>query len=113
MNKKKEIKKKYKVFEEELAALVIEHSIGEMSDTPNYLIVGYLMKCLKAINHVIDIREEWASMYADDCCNSVKTEWNIREYFKQLRFDKDHHLGLGDIRLTISQQEEICDLLDK
>ena len=27
--------------------------------------------------------------------------------FKQLRFDKDFHLGLGDIRLTVGMQEEI------
>jgi hypothetical protein len=29
------------------------------------------------------------------------------EWFKKLRFDDNHHLGLGDIRLTIGQQEEI------
>jgi len=27
--------------------------------------------------------------------------------FKELRFDKNHHLGLGDVRLTIAMQEEI------
>ena len=32
-------------------------------------------------------------------CDSIKTNWDIRECFKQLRFDKNHHLGLGDIRL--------------
>ena len=44
---------------------------------------------------------------------TVKTEWDLRKFFEQLRFDKNHHLGLGDIRLTISQQEEICDLVDR
>ena len=34
----------------------------------------------------------------------------IEEYFKKLRFDKNHHLGLGDIRLTIGQQEEIVEI---
>ena len=29
------------------------------------------------------------------------------EYFKELRFNADHHLGLGDVRLTIAQQEEL------
>ena len=43
----------------------------------------------------------------------VKSDWNLRECFKQLRFDKNHHLGLGDIRLTIAQQEEICDLVER
>ena len=46
-------------------------------------------------------------------CDSIKTNWDIRECFKQLRFDKNHHLGLGDIRLTIAQQEEICDLVER
>jgi hypothetical protein len=31
----------------------------------------------------------------------------LERYFKNLRFHKDHHLGSGDIRLTIGQQEEI------
>ena len=43
----------------------------------------------------------------------VKTEWDIRKCFEQLRFDKNHHLGLGDIRLTIAQQEEICELVER
>ncbi len=44
---------------------------------------------------------------------TVKTEWDIRKYFEQLRFDKDHHLGMGDIRLTIGMQEEICELVNR
>jgi len=27
--------------------------------------------------------------------------------FKKLRFDEAHHLGLGDIRITIGQQQEL------
>lgn len=44
---------------------------------------------------------------------SVKSEWDIRKCFEQLRFDKNHHLGMGDIRLTIAQQEEICELVER
>jgi hypothetical protein len=43
----------------------------------------------------------------------VKTEWDIRKCFEELRSDKDHHLGMGDIRLTIGMQEEICDLVER
>jgi len=32
---------------------------------------------------------------------------DIESYFKELRFDNKSHLGLGDIRLTIGQQEDI------
>ena len=35
------------------------------------------------------------------------------EWFRRLRFDDDHHLELGDIRLTIGQQEEILAALMK
>lgn len=31
----------------------------------------------------------------------------FKDYFKDLRHDKNHHLGLGDVRLTIAQQEEL------
>jgi hypothetical protein len=32
---------------------------------------------------------------------------NLEEFFLKLRFDKNHHLGLGDIRLTLAQQDEL------
>ena len=38
---------------------------------------------------------------------------DITVYFKELRFNKNHHLGLGDIRLTIGQQEEILQIISK
>jgi hypothetical protein len=33
---------------------------------------------------------------------------DVSEYFHKLRHDPAHHLGLGDIRLTVAQQEEIA-----
>ena len=45
--------------------------------------------------------------------SAVKSDWDLRRCFEQLRFDKNHHLGLGDIRLTIAQQEEICELVER
>lgn len=36
----------------------------------------------------------------------------IRDYFEKLRLDPDHHLGMGDIRLTMGQQEEILEMLE-
>ena len=32
---------------------------------------------------------------------------DIKKYFKELRFNAAHHLGAGDIRITIGQQKEI------
>lgn len=34
-------------------------------------------------------------------------DYMLKEYFSKLRHDPDHHLGLGDIRITIGMQEEI------
>lgn len=39
--------------------------------------------------------------------------WNIRDCFEQMRFDKGVHLGLGDIRLSIGTQDDICDLVEQ
>jgi hypothetical protein len=36
----------------------------------------------------------------------------VNIYFTKLRNDKNHHLGLGDIRLTLGQQEEILSLIE-
>jgi hypothetical protein len=35
----------------------------------------------------------------------------INDYFEQLRHDENHHLGLGDIRLTVGMQEDIIEQL--
>lgn len=37
----------------------------------------------------------------------------IADYFHDLRHDENHHLGLGDIRLTIAQQEKIVDICNR
>ena len=37
----------------------------------------------------------------------------IEEYFEKLRMDVKHHLGLGDIRLTIAQQGDISKKYDE
>jgi len=44
---------------------------------------------------------------------AVKSDWDLRKFFEQMRVDKNHHLGLGDIRLTMAQQEEICELVER
>jgi len=41
-----------------------------------------------------------------DCSTSPFHAW-LDFYFRQLRFAPKHHLGLGDIRLTIAMQDKI------
>ena len=35
----------------------------------------------------------------------------IEKLFKELRMDTNYHLGLGDIRLTVAQQDRILKLI--
>ena len=79
------------------------------TDANNVLAVAFCPKCrTKDFDNCNSIR---CPMRKEG--ETIKTEWDIRKCFKQLRFDKNHHLGLGDIRLTIAQQEEICDLVER
>jgi len=55
---------------------------------------------------LLGIADDFMAVNGND---SIKTSWDIRECFKQLRTSKDN----GDIRLTIAQQEEICDLVER
>jgi len=36
---------------------------------------------------------------------------DVKDYFKKLRFDEKQHLGLGDIRLSLYDQEKILELI--
>jgi hypothetical protein len=38
---------------------------------------------------------------------------NIHEYFNDLRHNSAHHLGMGDIRITQGQQDEIIAEFDR
>jgi hypothetical protein len=42
----------------------------------------------------------------------INSDWNLKTCFQEMRMNKNYHLGLGDIRLTIDMQEEICRLVD-
>jgi hypothetical protein len=39
-------------------------------------------------------------------CSASFAAW-LHDYFRAMRFDPAHHLGLGDIRLTIGQQDDL------
>lgn len=36
---------------------------------------------------------------------------DINKYFHDMRFDESKHLGLGDVRITIAEQEELISLI--
>jgi hypothetical protein len=39
-------------------------------------------------------------------CSASFAAW-LHDYFRAMRFDKARHLGLGDIRLTMGQQDDL------
>ncbi|MDA0768483.1 MAG: hypothetical protein O3A92_16860 [Verrucomicrobia bacterium] len=39
-------------------------------------------------------------------CSADFAAW-LHDYFRVMRFDSKHHLGLGDIRLTLGQQDDL------
>ena len=41
---------------------------------------------------------------------SEAVEW-LKQYFQYLRQSKEWHLGLGDIKLTIGQQDQIVEIV--
>ena len=43
----------------------------------------------------------------------INSQWSLESAFQEMRFNKNTHLGLGDIRLTMGVQEEIVKLSEK
>jgi len=68
--------------------------------------------------HDVSLAEEdetalWEAAQEADCEAAIPDHpanalmKRFHDYFRKLRFDDKHHLGLGDIRLTLDQQEEL------
>ena len=46
-------------FESELAALINRHSLTNATNTPDFILAGYLGACLRAYNEALDKRAAW------------------------------------------------------
>lgn len=44
---------------------------------------------------------------------TIKSDWSIRSCFEGMRQDRNYHLELGDIRIPMEVQDEICDLVER
>ena len=58
---------------------------------------------------------DWNANKESGCPNCVihyrkNIQW-LERYFRDLRFSEHNHLGMGDIRLTIGQQDDIIKIL--
>ena len=48
-----------KTFQQELEQLINKHNMENGSNTPDYMLADYLVKCLEAYNQIIGFRTEW------------------------------------------------------
>ena len=46
-------------FERELVTLINRHCMENDSDTPDYMLAEYIVKCLEAFNQTVKRRERW------------------------------------------------------
>jgi hypothetical protein len=77
------------------------------------VLIDSLKRKIMKMEQKVETSTEAAIVGNNVLADTVKSDWDLRKCFEQLRFDKNHHLGLGDIRLTIAQQEEICELVER
>lgn len=46
-------------FENDLCTIINKHSMENESNTPDYILARYLMKCLENFNTTVDVRNKW------------------------------------------------------
>ena len=87
------------------------HFYGTLETIDNYFWGRYdVVKINNAPAPVVVVEKE--TPIKNEAPKNLKTQ-KIIDYFHTLRFDENHHLGLGDIRLTIAQQEEIVSMVEE
>jgi len=59
-------------FQKELEQLINKHSLENGSDTPDFILAEYLMKCLEAFNAITRLRSQW---YSPPPCTQVVPAW--------------------------------------
>lgn len=50
------------MFSNELESLINRHSMENGSNTPDFLLAGYLQSCLDAFDHAVRERDKWYSV---------------------------------------------------
>ena len=48
-----------KTFRDELEELINRHSLENGSNTPDFLLAGYLDACLEAFDEAVRVRDQW------------------------------------------------------
>ena len=91
----------------------IPSSIGPSSDNAYLEVIGKDENEVRRRSNILENHNLRIKKISEEQYNINKVINNIRRYFEELRFDENHHLGLGDIRLTIKQQNEILEMLDE
>ena len=96
----------------QLAVILTPEQLDELVEKRVMLAVEKILPQLT--RHIPEVLEAiYEQRKADNKADAgIKTEWDIRKCFEELRFN-ENHFGLGDIRLTIGMQEEICELVER
>lgn len=53
-------------FKQELRVLINKHSLENASDTPDYILMEYIMDCLNAWTLAVQLRDRWYRRTDDD-----------------------------------------------
>ena len=61
-----------KTFREELAGLINKHSIEGDSDTPDFILADYLIKCLHAFGSAVCQRQEYGIRPSEQTISKLK-----------------------------------------
>ena len=67
---------------------------------------------VNALNSYIDYLENIEKQKKTDS-ETISSVFDLEECFKAKRFDETRHLGGGDIRLTIGDQEDIVQIMSR
>lgn len=53
-------------FRKELEQLINRHSVENNSNTPDFVLAGYLTDCLRAFNFAVNYRDRWYGYSGED-----------------------------------------------
>lgn len=56
---KEYIENKLNAFEKDLSTLINQHSLENLSNTPDYILANYLVRCLINYNSIVADRDAW------------------------------------------------------
>ena len=91
-------------FRKELTGLINKHSLENGSDTPDYIIADYLIRCLEGMNMLVNTRER--SYEAGKIEGAREALEKVKEYRDSDYFVKVPFVLLSDIDQLLADLEQ-------